>query len=601
MSQVAAETLEVADDELQAALFEYLCLYEASLEFTSLKIPGRIAALGPPFVENPDFPGEDKSPILEYCVRHYVLTDTLPGFSAVKSDSSFWGNQVQSILERMAASCLSDSYDKGKVSKRKVLGMACSVFISNVSRGIFGKVTPSEKLAGQDKIEGGKGSRMSDYSAEELRAAWLRWRADVVHKDALKDGLELLEKSTPFDEWKGDAWAATMYVRITLAAILHFIFVESPDSEDTLSILSRVHEKLPYWTIRQTCKIPYATSMVQGLIKVFLAKPMFSRSSLLQSLISSILGSDQAKFEKGIKELEKDSKIELRHREQIEKYVYEASREQQQKLRDRSLTEGISIVCAIIDTTEVDEQEHTQLLKLLELQLSRRDRMELIRILSEDDALPNAIRSFLDFFFPIIAEVHSAVDLPAGIYDMQNFLTDLIEVSSRRANAAEFVQLIVRHESSFIRFTNQLLAKSPKLRQGYTEWYHHCLKAYVGEPAVDLKTLLSKVPTELSEKVREELSGYARYMREKDAESMRRLDAILKGGDSSEPGAADGGFGAWLGVLGDIQADTRVTPRKQKDESFKIAQRKRPNMILTTQYLAKPFRAALQQAVPKRV
>lgn len=561
------------------ALFHYLCHYEATLEFTSLKLPGRIAAIGAPFVPNAEYPDAGKSPILEFCARHYALTDALPGFRTVKEDSAFWGGQVQRILESMAAACLSDSYDKGKTSKRKVLGMACSVFLAGISRGIYGGVS-------KDVAEGDGGTQ-----AEKLVAAWRRFKADFVYADMLDKSLALLKEGTPLAQWPGDAGQAAVYVKLTLASVLHYVFVESPDGEETTSILSRVHDKLPYWTIRQTVKVPYATSMVQGLTKILLSRPMFSKQSLLQSLISSVLGADQTRSEQGIKALQKKGTIDAVHEEQINKYVYEASREQQQALRDRSMQDGLSIVAAILNKTDIKPDEHADLLSLLELSLARRDRVELIRILTADETLPNAVNTFFKFFFPIIEELHRAVDLSAGMADMQAFLTDLIALSRESGSASRFYELVTKHEGSFVRFANQILNKSPTLTEGYTGWYRHCLKAYTARQ-LDVGALLGGVPESKRPEVEAELDAYAAYMLDKERISIDRLGKMLGKGD-----ADGGGFGEWLGVLSDVQRSSPVTPRQPKTEARQ--QIHRPCMGATTEILAQPFRDQLAKHVPK--
>lgn len=557
------------------ALFHYLCHYEATLEFTSLKLPGRIAAIGAPFVPNSEYPDAGASPILEFCARHYALTDALPGFRSVKDDSTFWGGQVQRILESMAAACLSDSYDKGKTSKRKVLGMACSVFLAGISRGIYGGVS-------KDVPEGAT-------EAEKLVAAWRRFKADFVYADMLDKSLALLKDGTPLAQWPGDAGQAAIYIKLTLASVLHYVFVESPDGEETTSILSRVHDKLPYWTIRQTVKVPYATSMVQGLTKILLSRPMFSKQSLLQSLISSVLGADQTRSEQGIKALQKKG-LNSTHEEQINRYVYEASREQQQALRDRSMQDGTSIVAAILGTTDIKPDAHADLLSLLELSLARRDRVELIRILTADDTLPNAVNTFFKFFFPIIEELHRSVDLSAGIADMQGFLTDLIALSRESGSASRFYELVTKHESSFTRFANQILNKSPTLAEGYTGWYRHCLKAYTARQ-LDVAALLGGLPEDRRAEVEAELDGYAGYMAEKEQISVDRLGKMLDKVD------ADGGFGEWLGVLSDVQRSSPVTPRQPKTDNRQ--QIYRPCMGATTELLAQPFRDQLAKHVPK--
>lgn len=574
--------------EQSHALFHYLMHEEAFVEFTSLKIPGRIAAFGPPFRKNPAHPNENASPILEKCTREFVMTDTLPAFDKVKDDATFWGDKIQKILENMAEATLSDSFDKGKVSKRKILGMSVSVFLASIARGMFGKVASDQGHESTEKPVFQKG--IDHVDADELTEAWCRWKVGMIYGSTLPEALKLLEEAKPFAQWPPHQYAAVLYIKLTIASLLHYIFVASPDGAGTLNILKRLHEKLPYWTIRQTLKIPYATQMVQGLIKVFLAKPMFGGKSLLQTLISTILGQDQTRCEKSIAKMEKEG-MSTKHTKEIKKYVYDTSRVDQTALRNKCQQEGISIVAAISGTTDFGQQEHTDCLKYLELTLSRRDRMELIRILTGDEVLTNTIRAGFDVFFPIIAELHKAISLPDGLADAQAFLTDLIELADARGTIDGFVTLVNKHEPSFTKFSSQCLKNSPMMKDGYVKWYHHCLEAYTGTPAMNLTNCTSEMQEAQRAKILAELKTYSNYLDEKRRTSHSKLEKILAG-------TGDSGFGEWLEILKDVQIDARVTPMTP---IAKTPQSVRPDMSETRKCMLDLFRDGLMIRTPEHI
>lgn len=516
-----------------------------------------------------------------------MLTDALPAFGKVKDDADFWGNKVQRILEKMAESTLSDSYDKGKVSKRKVLGMSVSVFLANIARGLFGKVAADQSHEQDSTVP--KLDR-DNMNADDLAEAWRCWKIGMIYGSNLSDALGLLESGKATKQWPPHQYAAATYVKLTLASLLHYIFVASPDGADTLSILKRLHEKLPYWTIRQTLKIPYATQMVQGLIKVFLAKSVFGGKALLQTLISTILGQDQTRCEKGIAACERNG-LSKKHADGLQKYVYETSREGQIALREKSQSRGMSIVAVILETTEFSEQEHSECLKYLELQLSRRDRIELIRILTGDEVLTTTIRAGLDVFFPIIAELHKAVNLPDGLADAQNFLGDIIACSEGQGDINRFVEMIDQHESSFVRFSSQILKNSPSMRDGYVEWYHHCLKAYTGTPAMNLTQSVVDMDESTRSAMLKEIDQYTAYLDQKRQVSHANLDAILKG-------AGQDGFGEWLGILHDVQVDARTTP---KTPTAKMPAFVRPDMSTTRKAMLDLFREGLMIRTPEHI
>jgi hypothetical protein len=582
--------------EQKATLFHFLCQEEALLEFTSLKIPGRIAALGRPFLPNSKYPDAASSPLLERCVRHFVLTETLPGFSQVKDDSKFWGSQVQGILERMAESNLSDSYDKGKVSKRKTLGMAVSVFLSNIARGLFGKIPTSAEVAVARAEQGEKPyervKRKEDLDARSLLAEWQAWKRDMVHEDHLETILTLIKDSVPCEEWPIEHYPAALYVKLTIASLLHYIFVASLDGPDILSILSRLHEKIPYWTIRQSLKIPYAPGMISGLSKMFLAKSMFGKSNLMQSLISYILGGDQSRLEKSIAEIEKASpSMNPTYKSRLDSYVYHTAREQQTAWRNQSMKSGQSIVAIILGTTQIDDAEHQILLKYLELQLARRDRVELINILTGDDTLTSLVRTVLDIFFGIISELHKAVDLPTGLGAAQSFIGALIACSEKPdVTLGDFIELVDRYECEFIKFGHQILRNSSSLTSGYTEWYHHCLTAYRGDPVLELEMAIAKMDESKRKGIIAQIDAYRKYLEAKESDSEDRLENMLRARKSNSASDCQLGFGSWLSILQDVQLDARVTPQQPQGVFEKALQ---PEMDLTRQAMMNVFASGL--------
>ncbi|KAG9108044.1 hypothetical protein FRC07_008534, partial [Ceratobasidium sp. 392] len=104
------------------ALFNFLTHTQTLAEMQSLKVPGRVSNSGPPFdpTLGPKVSDVPPLPILNFLLRRLALT--LPGFQDVPLN--VWSQDAQAILEGLAAQDLSDSFDKGSISKRKILGFA---------------------------------------------------------------------------------------------------------------------------------------------------------------------------------------------------------------------------------------------------------------------------------------------------------------------------------------------------------------------------------------------------------------------------------------------------------------------------------------------
>ena len=58
----------------------------------------------------------------------------------------------------------------------------------------------------------------------------------------------------------------------SLASLLHYTLVLSPEGPKLLSMTENVHRLLPYIVVRQTLKIGNVASMISAMMKVVLAK-----------------------------------------------------------------------------------------------------------------------------------------------------------------------------------------------------------------------------------------------------------------------------------------------------------------------------------------
>lgn len=171
------KTGQVLSDSQADALLHFLTHAQTFHEFSALKIPGRVASSGPPFVPLPSAPSSPSLPILNTLFRKLALS--LPGFK--DADPSLWNRHVQGVLEDMAAHELSDSFDKGTISKRKTVGYGIVVVAECASRGVFAGCPK----AAQRKAEYNPGK------VEDVREAW----------DSLADGFIYGEDMDDLVDW----------------------------------------------------------------------------------------------------------------------------------------------------------------------------------------------------------------------------------------------------------------------------------------------------------------------------------------------------------------------------------------------------------------
>src|SRR6185312_11349009 len=79
---------------------------------------------------------------------------------------------------------------------------------------------------------------------------------------------------------------------------------------------------------------------------------------------------------------------------------------------------------------DIDEEAHAMAAEYLSIQLSMRDREEIMRVLckSNPDLLTQLVRELVDAYEPVIRRLHNAVDLAASITDTENFMNDLVKL-----------------------------------------------------------------------------------------------------------------------------------------------------------------------------
>ena len=58
----------------------------------------------------------------------------------------------------------------------------------------------------------------------------------------------------------------------SIASIMHYTLVLSPEGPTLLRMISSVHSMLPYSVVRQTLKVGNVATMISGVMRIVLAK-----------------------------------------------------------------------------------------------------------------------------------------------------------------------------------------------------------------------------------------------------------------------------------------------------------------------------------------
>ena len=239
------------------ALFDILTHHETYAEIQALKDPKTVS----------DFqvPGETKkpdssaSPLLQILLQKFIYV--LPGLREVAPD--FWTN-VKALVAALAQGNLSESYDKGSIGIRKTLSTATASIIEYVSRGCLGGYPR--------RVEQKKHSNYDTSDPDDVVAAWDEFLQQIIYGDMLDRMFAKAAETDQLSDHEPLVQAAHEYAFIILGSFLHYIVVISPRGQSILPLLTKAHNLAPYFMIRQTLKLGNAASMLNGMVKLILAK-----------------------------------------------------------------------------------------------------------------------------------------------------------------------------------------------------------------------------------------------------------------------------------------------------------------------------------------
>ncbi|KAG9128127.1 hypothetical protein FRC07_004469 [Ceratobasidium sp. 392] len=566
------------------ALFNFLTHTQTLAEMQSLKVPGRVSNSGPPFdpTLGPKVSDVPPLPILNFLLRRLALT--LPGFQDVPLN--VWSQDAQAILEGLAAQDLSDSFDKGSISKRKILGFAVVIIAEYAIRGALGGVP------GRDRHTRTTRTDWDPNSPQDVLLAWDELIYGFAYGTQMEELVEWVVKTDDLTELPLSLQAAHQFATMTFASFMHYLFAVNPAGPTLVTLIKRVHGLLPYGVIRQTLRVSNAATLLSAVLRIFLqhapsVRGWFSGKrgqNLLQTIISSILGGDETRILKRIKEM--DAGDNAGTPEQIaalENYVQNATREEKLAIREHSIILSLANV-----PLPESEAAHTNLLNRLSLSLAARDRVRLVSVLCDSDAtnddhLATLIRAVGNAFDPILRGVHRATDFAGAVSDIQSFLDAVIIVAEdRTAGPDQYLKLCEEHQKDLHKFLHALAKNAPEIKEAYLTWYKECMRVYArptnayAPPSTDtglnevdsagaLTPKISKLIEALSEADRAvviaEVDEYVAWLNVLASKSSERTSQLL---DPSAPVKPQVGPGVYLAIWEDMIASTGVTPAEME-------------------------------------
>ncbi|KAM3454536.1 hypothetical protein MY3296_002993 [Beauveria thailandica] len=536
-------------------------------------------------------------PIMQLLTSTFVMR--LPAIKTLPRD--FWAVRVQGLLSRFAEADLSESYDKGTMGARKTLSSGSGSVIEMISRGFLGGVGRRGGQSSQPTTEELTKKRYSLQDGQELIRAWEDVLEGLVYGDLVDNMFDYLAKTDKLEEHSVAVDASSSYIVIHLAALLHHIFVLTPDGQYLLKLLDNVHGLVPYKMIKQTLRIGNAATMMSGMIRLLLAKLSVTGltnwlgvtqndddgMNLLQNIISLVLSRDASEFKKILHRIDKmQAKDGAPSEEMLETIQMHAAsgKAEHSALRKASLEAKESIVVAMLkarDPTLVEqlsEKQHALCLQYYSALLSIRDRDAITRVLCRQppDLFTRALKEVAAAYNPMIRIVHESVDLGDHLQDLQEFITQFVRVSTHDSGAAtveDYVKLLNDHKPLLHKFVHAVAKNCPQVWRDLREWSNTSIVRFRQEMASNaarsamdesLDGLVSGLDDVARAKVLAAVDAHASYLATLKKGSDARLAQLAaqktSSSSSSSSGSGSWGPGIYLARWQDILDDTLITP-----------------------------------------
>ncbi|OTA60719.1 hypothetical protein K449DRAFT_331867 [Hypoxylon sp. EC38] len=598
------------------ALLDILVHHETYSEVQTFKYPDAIEQYGYPFQqeESGSESGKSSSPLLQLLFTRLVLP--IPAVRDLPSE--FWATKFRNIMRRFGEAELSESYDKGTLGSRKRLASAASVIHEGITRGLLSGIPNKElpNLQGEYDI----------HKAEDIARAWDDVVQHLVYGDLLNELFDHFAKTPNFEGHSPAVEAAVNFAIIYIATFLHHLFVLSAEGPYLLKLIDNVHSLIPYTVIAQTLRVGNAGTMINGMVKLFLAKLSIGAVSnwlgltqnatdgmnLMQRIISLVLEWDTSDFRKAIDGIRrsKDRPNES-HLFAIDEHI-QASREQHEFIRQLSIKDAKSIIIAILETKDkclvesLTDSQHTQCLEYYSAQLAIRDREKITEVLCRQtpDLTTAIVRDGVSVFEPMIRTIHKNVDLRKHIGSVESFLTDLIATSKPKKrdggqsqngttppSVEDYVTLLKRNRQLAYDYLHDFAKGCPDLRTTWLDWAKDSLKFFrqkskttkspnstvtengnsilygAGDMDEQLQNLFSKLTDDKQKSVKGAIDAHVRYLSALEDMSWARIQSIIDGVDELENKKTGGnmsGPGVYITRWHCLLDETIVTPNTPK-------------------------------------
>lgn len=537
-------------------------------------------------------------PVMQLLTSTFVMR--LPAVKTLPRD--FWAVRVQGLLSRFADADLSESYDKGTMGARKTMATASSSVIEMISRGFLGGVKRKSDASDAEAVSVAA-LKKKEYKVQdgaELARAWEDTLESMVYGDLVDDFFDYLARTPDLEDHSPALDASSRYVVVHLAALLHHIFIQTPDGQYMLKLLDSVHRLVPYKMIKQTLRIGNAATMISGMVRLLLAKLSVTGltnwvgltqndddgMNLLQNIVSMVLSHDAGEFKKIAQKIDKmqakDGAPSEDMLEAIQAHI-RSGKDQHEARRKQSVDEKESIVVAILKARDpqlvknITEKQHKLCLDYYAALLAVRDRDRITGVLcrTPPDLFTRTIKEAVAAYNPMIRVVHERVDLGDHMQDLQEFISEFVRVSTLPSVTVEdYVALLNGKKPLLHKFVHAVGKNCPEIWRDMRDWSNASIVRFKQETAKDgeksvmdesLQGLVSGLDEETRASVLTAVDAHAEYLASLKKGSDERLSQLASTIDADTSTTTTEkvrgwGPGVYLARWQDILDDTLITP-----------------------------------------
>jgi len=310
----------------------------------------------------------------------------------------------------------------------------------------------------------------------------------------------------------------------SLASFIHHVFVITPEGPYLLKLIENAHKMIPYSMVRQTLRVGNAATMINAMMKIFLAKTSVATITnwmgwttdadegvnLLQRIISLVLYWDTSDFKKAADRVEKaKDKPSKAHLTVIKEHI-ERPRWFHEEVRQNSITRKESVVVSIFKSTDpelldnLSDSHHTMCMEYYSALLSMRDRDVITSVFCRQnpDLFTQALREAVAAVDPLIRQLHDKIDLREHISDAEWFVGAFIETGKgtkgngdRKATQAppsvkDYLELLRKAKPVWFKWLHKVGSQTPEIRDIFRTWAIETIKEFrAPEDSPDAVTL----------------------------------------------------------------------------------------------------------------